>query len=376
MARYLLFDSACAACSSLAIDIARETDGILAVRGLHEPFIQDALNRGRPGWRWEPTLLETDGDIIRVSTGLPLRTRLLGLLGPRRAWCVAQLVAEAQVPLISAKQSRRGFVKHGAAVGAGLAGAILLGPGPGTVQAQGDDNESAEFEAQGRNKPGKHSRKAGIRRWRVRKKGSGYTVMFEHRDRKLSGQAEINFSNGGTTGSFVLSLRRDRLQLAVNLERGTFAGSDGDGRATSGVRNRRRNRWEVSPGSERVLRGSRQEFRTGFAILADLAPSRRRARGSSTAGASDEITTSQVRCFDNYAHATSGPGLTWFLVDARDIAKTKIAEACDEMSLSPCKGRGCCRQDEELTVCLGIPYLETDGVICTCQYRGSGYASC
>lgn len=99
MKRFLLFDSGCSLCSGLAADIAAASDGLLAARSLHDPELQATVKRVRPARRWEPTLLETDGEDARVFTGVALRARFLTVLGPRRAWSIAQLVAEAQTPL-------------------------------------------------------------------------------------------------------------------------------------------------------------------------------------------------------------------------------------------------------------------------------------
>lgn len=275
MARYL-FDAA-ATSPSLAAEIARETDGILTVRSLHDPLLQDELDRGRPGWRWEPTLLETDGGAVRVSTGVALRARLVAILGPRRAWRVAQLVAEAQVPIVSPNQSRRGFVRGASSLAAGLAGAVLLGPGPRAVQAQPDDPISTDLDAQARRKPGRYSRREGIRSWSVRQQGSRSTVRFKHRNQKLSGTVVINYSGGGSPGSFELNLRRDRYQVAFSGNR--VSGTDAAGRSFTAVSNDHRRRWEYNAQSEQVMRGSRSEFRLGFAVVSDLAPRpRRRSR--------------------------------------------------------------------------------------------------
>jgi predicted DCC family thiol-disulfide oxidoreductase YuxK len=122
----LLFDSGCAVCTKLARAIERETEGWLAARSLHEPEVRALLDQARPGWRWEPTLLEVDGDRVRVSTGLVMRARLVLGLGPRRAWRVARLAHQAGMPLAGVDLSRRGFLQRGGALLAGLA---LLGPG-------------------------------------------------------------------------------------------------------------------------------------------------------------------------------------------------------------------------------------------------------
>ena len=67
MIRYLLFDSGCSTCSTLAKGIARESGGLLVMRSLRDPRMQALLEQARPDWQWEPTLLEVDGEDVRAS---------------------------------------------------------------------------------------------------------------------------------------------------------------------------------------------------------------------------------------------------------------------------------------------------------------------
>jgi hypothetical protein len=48
---FLLFDSACSVCSQLALEIERETSGVLTARSLRRPEVQAWLEQARPGWR-------------------------------------------------------------------------------------------------------------------------------------------------------------------------------------------------------------------------------------------------------------------------------------------------------------------------------------
>ncbi len=114
MERFLLFDSGCSLCSGLARDIERESGGRLVARSLREPEMKALLDRARPGWHWEPTLLEVEVDRVRAFTGLAMRTQLVNGLGLRRAWRLAQLVQRAGVPVLDLQISRRHFFKHGA----------------------------------------------------------------------------------------------------------------------------------------------------------------------------------------------------------------------------------------------------------------------
>ncbi len=129
MTHYLLFDSQCLACSSLAQAIEGESQGWLAARSLHDAEMQGLLNRARPGWKWEPTLLEVDGERVRAFTGLALRRKMVLGLGPKRAWRVAQFITQTGQShgAEEAQHGRRTLLKLGGA----LTGALALGLGWG-----------------------------------------------------------------------------------------------------------------------------------------------------------------------------------------------------------------------------------------------------
>ena len=114
MERYLLFDSGCSLCTSIARQVENASDGKLMARSLRDPDVRSVLDEVKPGWRWEPMLLEVDGDRRRVYAGVGLRARLVRVLGPRRALRLA---------------------------GGLLAGLVLGGLMPGSVKA-GDGPET------------------------------------------------------------------------------------------------------------------------------------------------------------------------------------------------------------------------------------------
>jgi nitrogen fixation protein len=68
-------------------------------------------------------LLEIEGGQVRVFTGLAMRMRLMQVLGPVRAWRVAQAVARMGGPVLGVDWGRRRFL--GRALGA-LAGLLLM----------------------------------------------------------------------------------------------------------------------------------------------------------------------------------------------------------------------------------------------------------
>lgn len=122
MERYLLFDSGCTLCTGLAQDIERETNGWLTTRSLREPAMKELLDKTRPDWKWEPTLVEIDNAHVRVLTGVKMRSYLVVGLGPKRAVRVAQLVQQALAPKDRYNSERRKFLKAASVVGLALFG--------------------------------------------------------------------------------------------------------------------------------------------------------------------------------------------------------------------------------------------------------------
>jgi hypothetical protein len=106
---FLLFDSACSACSARAREVERLTEGLLVARILHESGVQAWLNQARPGWHWEPVLLEVDRELPRAFTGLGMTFRLVRILGVLRAGRVARLVQRAPMPTSRMHEERWQF---------------------------------------------------------------------------------------------------------------------------------------------------------------------------------------------------------------------------------------------------------------------------
>jgi predicted DCC family thiol-disulfide oxidoreductase YuxK len=129
--RYLLFDGGCSVCAALAREVETLSGGRLGVRSLREPEVQALLDRARPGWRWEPMLVEIEGERVRVLAGLALRARLVQILGPVRTWRVAQAVARMGGPVLGVDWGRRRLLRQSLA----LAGLALLRRIPGGTHA-------------------------------------------------------------------------------------------------------------------------------------------------------------------------------------------------------------------------------------------------
>jgi hypothetical protein len=119
MHRYLLLDSGCSQCTEIAQAVEQATQGGLEARSLRDPTMQRLLAQARPRWRWQPALLEVEGDRVRAFTGLAMGLRLMGVLGLRRVWRLAKLVRRLSAPLASAEPTnpeRRRFLQQLAAV--------------------------------------------------------------------------------------------------------------------------------------------------------------------------------------------------------------------------------------------------------------------
>lgn len=138
MQRYLLFDGGCTACTRVALQVEQLSNGWMRARSLSDPTMKVFLTKGRPNWKWEPTLIEIDGQNVTVFTGLPMSIRILAALGPRRAWQIAQHVREAEHVQSASRpftSERRTFLKRmSLAIGAGLVPALGL-PTPSLAAA-------------------------------------------------------------------------------------------------------------------------------------------------------------------------------------------------------------------------------------------------
>lgn len=151
--RQLLFDSGCSLCTQLARDIERESSGLLTARSLRDPDLQALLDVQRPGWRWEPMLLEDNGRAVRVWSGFPLRLRLLSLLGLKRSLRVAAMVARLEHSRRATfQQERRALLKSGvAAIGVMALGSLagILGIGQPATASDAPD-QSGDSTASGK----------------------------------------------------------------------------------------------------------------------------------------------------------------------------------------------------------------------------------
>ncbi len=99
---YILYDSSCSQCSDIAADIERATGGLLLGESLYARRAKDWLDKARPGWKFEPTLIEFDGNDVRAYTGLAMRARMLTFLNPLQLLKLVRVVQQAGIPLFGA----------------------------------------------------------------------------------------------------------------------------------------------------------------------------------------------------------------------------------------------------------------------------------
>lgn len=104
--RYILFDSGCAQCADVAAQIENASDRKLRGKSLYAPEAKQWLDRARPGWKFEPTLVELEGENARAFTGMAMRTHLLTFLNPLQLLKVARVVQKAGIPLFGNIEAR------------------------------------------------------------------------------------------------------------------------------------------------------------------------------------------------------------------------------------------------------------------------------
>lgn len=182
MRRYLLFDSGCSVCSELARNVEYQSKGRLSAQSLGDLKVQEWLEQAKPGWQWEPTLLELEERRARAFTGVSLRVQLLRVLGLRRSWQVARLVARIHRAPVSGGMTRKGFFKQAGAALAGVTGLGAFGASPAAAAA-----------ARGRSKPienslGPYARREGVKAYsEMEKAGAAIRLPFTHAQPARSG---------------------------------------------------------------------------------------------------------------------------------------------------------------------------------------------
>ena len=117
----LLLDTGCGPCSTIGRQIAAEgllDESPVELGSLHDEYLRGIVQDVRPDVRWEPTLLQRDGDSTKVATGLRLAVELTAILGIRRAYRISQLVRELAQGDVTDPSRRTFLVKFASAAAA------------------------------------------------------------------------------------------------------------------------------------------------------------------------------------------------------------------------------------------------------------------
>lgn len=119
---FLGYDGNCPRCAGIQELVFDVADGVISTVNLHDPVVvawrRDALGENPP---WTPTLFRLRDGRVEAWTGKKMAVRLASLIGPRRAWQLAEGLAERESsPGISNAIGRRGFLKGLTGVAAGF----------------------------------------------------------------------------------------------------------------------------------------------------------------------------------------------------------------------------------------------------------------
>ena len=99
---YILFDSGCAQCTDIAAEIEKATGNNLLGKSLYAPEAKQWLDRALPGWKFEPTLVELNGDKVRAFTGMSMRAQMVTFLNPLQLLKLVRVLQKAGIPLFGA----------------------------------------------------------------------------------------------------------------------------------------------------------------------------------------------------------------------------------------------------------------------------------
>lgn len=143
MRRYLLFGGHCTHCSRIARAVREVAGGRVEARSLYDPEMRTLVEQVRPNGKPEPLLLEADGDNVRVRSGLAMRTRLLRVLGPGRAFRLAERITRGDAAENANGLGRRKVLTRVAGL-AVVGGGVLAGVGVSGAANAKDRSGSGE----------------------------------------------------------------------------------------------------------------------------------------------------------------------------------------------------------------------------------------
>lgn len=125
MNRYLIFDSRCSACSSLARAIEEGVTRKLDVVDISSEQAKELLDQVFPnGWEYQPYLVIVNQNEVSALTGYKMALQIGMLLGPKKSWQVYSLAKQYKVKISSGGQirsrSKRKFLINSAIFGGTL----------------------------------------------------------------------------------------------------------------------------------------------------------------------------------------------------------------------------------------------------------------
>lgn len=149
---YLLFDSTCSSCSSVARRVTDLGRGRIAARSLQDPIVRARLAELRPGWTAEPFVLEETSEGARLFSGRAMRRRIVQEVGLRHGLELWRLCRDASaVRQPSRGMTRQRFLRRAAAL---AGGAALAGPATASAASRhGDGTSRATTELLGAGAP-------------------------------------------------------------------------------------------------------------------------------------------------------------------------------------------------------------------------------
>lgn len=113
---YLLFDASCSLCSDLAGDVEQASGNKLETKSLYASDALELLKKARPDYKFEPTLLQVQGDQVRAYTGMAMRAQMVTFLNPIQLLKIARIVQKAGVPLFGSFEAHEATGSEEAAI--------------------------------------------------------------------------------------------------------------------------------------------------------------------------------------------------------------------------------------------------------------------
>ncbi|KIH99858.1 hypothetical protein LP52_04990 [Streptomonospora alba] len=184
MSYTLLYASHCASCSHVADSVASLNVPGLDVAPLHAPHIRELFTQAGRTVPDGPALIHWDGARLAVWMGLPMRIRLVRLLGFSRASSIIGLLGQEARARAERRGQQGGLNRRTLFTGGAVAGigAVVFGAGAAPAQAQGQKQPPvfALSDEQRHELLDSEPMRAGIRRWG----GAQESEIFGIRDSK------------------------------------------------------------------------------------------------------------------------------------------------------------------------------------------------